>query len=162
MRNARWTMLFVVVAAGGAHAEGADAGSTDLGRTVARASNGKLVAASWVEPIPQINPLNPCSLAGDFDADGKKDLAILVEESSGKRRKGILIVRAVGEPLVAGAGIRIGNGGDEYSWMDSWRLVPSSDRPKAKGDALWVERTESASGVLSWNGKKLVWQQKGD
>jgi len=64
----------------------------------------------------------------------------------------------------------IGNGGDNFDWMDIWKVVPKSAAAKSlgraatalKGDALHVEKSESASALIYWNGAKYVWRQQGD
>jgi hypothetical protein len=73
--------------------------------------------------------------------------------------------------LFIGAGTEIGNGGDNFDWMDIWKVVPKATAAKQvgrvsaallKGDALHVEKSESASALIFWNGKRYVWRQLGD
>ena len=115
--------------------------------------------------------IKPSYLEGDFNGDGKMDTAVLVEErSTGKL--GIAIVHGTtGKVTVLGAGIAIGNGGDDFEWMDSWKVYSKTHaaRPREKtsvpsfrGDALLVEKSEAASALIYWNGKKYVWSQRGD
>lgn len=104
---------------------------------------------------------NPCHLAGDFDGDGWQDLALMVREKSRKQRKGVAVITAKGAIAIAGAGTRAGAGGDDFAWMDAWRVEPKAG-PKAKADAIVVEKTESASGLLAWKAGRLVWRQLGD
>src|SRR5262245_25637162 len=65
--------------------------------------------------------VNPFYLRGDFNGDGKSDIAILVRnKQSGKI--GIAICHAVrNEIFFVGAGTAVGNGGDDFSWMEVWR-----------------------------------------
>ncbi len=66
--------------------------------------------------------LNPYYLQADFNGDGQTDVAVLVEEKSTNRR-GILIAHiGTDQYFVLGAGSSIGNGGDDFSWMDAWRV----------------------------------------
>lgn len=115
--------------------------------------------------------INPSYLKGDFNGDGKMDIAVLVKEhSSGKL--GIAIVHGTtGKVTVLGAGIAIGNGGDDFEWMDSWKVYSKTGAAHAKGetgasrlrgDALLVEMSEAASALVYWNGKRYVWSQQGD
>ena len=112
--------------------------------------------------------MNPFYLSGDFNGDNKIDVAALVKErSTGKQ--GIAIIHgATGKVTILGAGTDIGNGGDDFEWMDSWQVYAkdrATDRtsvPRLHGDALLVSKSEAASGLIYWNGKRYVWLQQGD
>ena len=115
--------------------------------------------------------LNPFYLEADFNGDGAIDVAVLVKQRpTGKL--GIAIIHG-GKDKVAilGAGNGIGNGGDDFEWMDYWRVYPKSrvnrasnetTAPRLRGDALLVAKSESASALIYWNGKRYVWFQQGD
>ena len=115
--------------------------------------------------------VNPSYLEGDFDGDGKMDAAVLVKErSTGKL--GIAIIHGTpGKVTILGAGIGIGNGSDDFEWMDSWQVYSKTRAahaagetgvPHLRGDALLVEKSEAASALIYWNGKRYVWSQQGD
>jgi hypothetical protein len=115
--------------------------------------------------------INPSYLEGDFNGDGKMDVAVLIKErSTGKL--GIAIVHGTtGKVIILGAGIGIGNGGDDFEWMDSWQVYSKTRGahasgetgvPRLRGDALLVEKSEAASAMIYWNGKRYVWSQRGD
>jgi hypothetical protein len=114
---------------------------------------------------------NPFYLRGDFNGDGNTDVAFLVQHrSTGKI--GIAIVHgATDKVIILGAGVAIGNGGDDFEWMDSWRVLSKNsaareggktNAPDFRGDALFVEKSEAASALIYWNGKRYVWSQQGD
>jgi hypothetical protein len=114
--------------------------------------------------------LNPFYLRGDFNGDKIADVAILVKEKqSGKI--GIAIVHGASrEVFFVGAGRTI-NGGDDFAWMDVWKIYqrsyvgrgPGDRNPlKLRGEALLVEKTESASALIYWDGKAYRWYQLGD
>jgi hypothetical protein len=115
--------------------------------------------------------INPLYLRGDFNGDGKIDVAVLVKQrSTGKL--GIAIIHGeTKKATILGAGTAIGNGGDDFEWMDSWQVY-SKDRgaleggekslPHLHGDALFVSKSEAASALIYWNGKRYVWLQQGD
>ena len=111
-------------------------------------------------------------LEGDFNGDGKDDLAVLVTDAD-RRKSGILILfRDQSKAVLIGAGVPFGNGGDDFSWMDVWSVYPKGRRveqgaggsapPALRGDALLVEKSESASALIHWNGKAFRWYQQGD
>ena len=115
--------------------------------------------------------IRPSYLEGDFNGDGKLDVAVLVKErATGKL--GIAIVHGTtGKVTILGAGIGIGNGGDNFEWMDSWQVYSKKRAshaagdgsvPNLSGDALLVEKSEAASALIYWNGKRYVWSQQGD
>lgn len=115
--------------------------------------------------------LKPSYLRGDFDGDGKPDIAIPVRQKN-SRKIGIAVCHSsTNKILLIGAGTTIGNGGDNFDWMDQWKVYPKgavrqgggrARGPVLKGDALNVEKSEAASALIYWNGRKYVWHQQGD
>ena len=112
--------------------------------------------------------INPFYLRGDFNGDGKIDVAVLLKQrSTGKI--GIAIINGANDKVtILGAGAAIGNGGDDFEWMDSWEIY-SKDRmdsgisvSKLRSGALRVSKSEAASALIYWNGKRYVWLQQGD
>ncbi|MCH7947402.1 MAG: hypothetical protein IIC66_06335 [candidate division Zixibacteria bacterium] len=115
--------------------------------------------------------INPMYLLGDFDGDNSPDVAILVREKSSSKLGIIVIHYASKEYFVVGAGQKIGNGGDDFKWMSNWSVerkgkvgqgAGGGTPPELKVEALLVEKAESASGIIYWDGKKYVWYQQGD
>jgi len=115
--------------------------------------------------------LNPSYLRGDFNGDGKIDVAVLVKQRpTGKT--GIAIIDGVTNMVtILGAGTVIGNGGDDFEWMDTWQVYAKTrvasggnvtNVPHLRGDALVVGKSEAASALIYWNGKRYVWFQQGD
>jgi len=115
--------------------------------------------------------LNPFYLRGDFNGDGEIDVAVLVKQrSTGKL--GIAIIHGgTSKVAILGAGARLGNGGDDFEWMDNWQVYPKGrvarwtdepSLPRLQGEALLVGKSEAASGLIYWDGKRYVWFQQGD
>ncbi len=117
--------------------------------------------------------LNPFYLRGDFDGDKKQDYALsIVERKTDK--KGILIYHTGTKAhYIIGAGKQLsqGNGGDDYNWMDAWKVyvdkdveigVGETEKITLKGEAILAIKLESASGLIYWTGKNYRWYQQGD
>jgi hypothetical protein len=112
--------------------------------------------------------VKPFYLSGDFNGDGKPDVAVLVKQRS-TEKFGIAIIHGATDKItILGAGTAIGNGGDDFQWMDSWeiyskdRVSSETNTPKLRGDALLVSKSEAASALIYWNGRRYVWSQEGD
>jgi hypothetical protein len=114
--------------------------------------------------------VKPSYLEGDFNSDGNMDAGVLIKQrATGKL--GIAIVHGTtGKMTILGAKIPIGNGGDDFEWMDSWQVYSKrraahaageTGIPHLRGDALLVEKTEAASALIYWNGKGYAWSQQG-
>ncbi len=124
--------------------------------------------ASTYAPSTKINPY---FLHGDFNGDGRLDVAVLiVRKTTGQQ--GIAILHA-GERTaqVAGAGRAVGNGEADFSWLDAWSVfvkqpvlpgASGTHSPSLRGDALLVQKLESASALLYWDGTTYRWYQQGD
>ena len=143
--SARSTTLF---AASELHAQTSPVTPSDSVVAAAVKTRG-LVLADWIKPA---------RLAGDFDGDGKTDVALLVANAKSKKR-GVLIVHGGRRAAaVAGAGINFGNGGDDFEWANHWTVA----KRKGKPDALLVEREESGGGLVEFVAGKYRWRQHGD
>jgi hypothetical protein len=115
--------------------------------------------------------LNPFYLRGDFDGDTRADYAVLIK-SRGSGKIGIAIIHTRGAQVaVVGAGVPDSEGDDDYQWMDYWYVYPKgpvgrgvgeTTIPRLRGEALNVGKSEAASGLLYWNGRRFLWYQQGD
>jgi hypothetical protein len=112
--------------------------------------------------------VKPFYVRGGFNGDGKMDVAALVKQrSTGKL--GIAIVHGKSDKVtILGAGTPIGNGADDFEWMDSWEIYSKNSASngasvrKLHGDALLVSKSGAASALIYWNGKRYAWFQQGD
>lgn len=109
--------------------------------------------------------VNPFMQRGDFDGDGKPDLALLVEAKSNKKL-GVLILHRNSKPALLGAGVPFGNGGDDFSWLDLWSVEDKGTihgPPETlQGDGLILTKEGSASGLIYFEKGTYKWQQQGD
>src|SRR5262249_6198198 len=107
--------------------------------------------------------MNPFYLRGDFNGDGKLDYVVLVQErKSGKQGVAFCFVGTKRKAYVVWAGNAIameeGMPDDDIDGVDVWGVAEVwSKNPKR--DALYLARAKSASGVLIWNGTRMVWRQ---
>jgi hypothetical protein len=104
-----------------------------------------------------VQKIEPSFYIGDFNGDGKSDVALLIKEKT-TAKVGIAIVEGGERKIkIVGAGKSFGNGGDDFSWMDVWSV-----RHSGKVDRLYVAKSEAASATIYWDGSKYKWQQEGD
>ena len=117
------------------------------------------------------NPkLHPCYLKGDFDGDRRPDYAVPIRNRR-MGKSGIAILNSsTSSWAVIAAGILF-KGDDDLSWMDVWSVYPKGrvergveegSPPRLRGDAILAEKSESASGLIYWTGKRYHWYQQGD
>jgi hypothetical protein len=115
--------------------------------------------------------LNPFYLRGDFNGDGEIDVAVLVKQRSTGKVGIVIVYGGTNKVTILGAGTAIGNGGDDFEWMDTWQIYSKTrvasrgdvtNVPHLRGDALLVGKSEAASALIYWNGKRYVWFQQGD
>ena len=115
--------------------------------------------------------INPFYLEGDFNADEKVDIAILLDEIK-THKKGIIIVHSDNDtPVMFGAGTKTENGSDDYSWMDIWKVYRDEKCPPGIGktksiflisDGIWIAKSESSSALIYWTGKAYKRSQQSD
>lgn len=131
-------------------------------------------AASFAQAYSISGRINPFYLRGDFDGDGKADYAILVV-SNKDYTKGIAIwLSSQKKFFVLGAGQSFKFSDSEsadLAFIDTWQVygkkpvdrgVGAGPPPRLIGEALLVGKSESASGLVYWNGKHFAWCQQGD
>ncbi len=88
-----------------------------------------------------------------------------IREREGGRCGVAMIHQGTGTVEILGAGVSVGNGGPDWSWLWVWRMETPRDEAMAdhRGhDVLLVEKPESASGYLWWDGTPYQWTQGSD
>jgi hypothetical protein len=101
--------------------------------------------------------VNPFFQIGDFDNDRRMDAAVFARDGASGKEGILLLRRARPTPVVIGMGHPFGNGGDDFTWLDIWRVESGPN-----GDQLVVEKSESASGAITWGGRGYRWTQLSD
>lgn len=117
------------------------------------------------------NFISPNFIVADFNGDNVDDVAIAISAIDSDK-KGILIIhKNANQHFICGAGNMIGNGGDDFKWMDIWKIYDKSELKPGMGEteiislkskALFVEKSESASAVIYWAETEYKWYQQGD
>ena len=117
--------------------------------------------------------INPFYLRGDFDGDGIADYAMLVVDIKTQKRGIAVWLSSRREVVILGAGspVRYGDQREDDLDFDVWRVTGTNlfDKsssietpPSFHGDAILVEKSESASGIFYWKSGHFVWLQQGD
>jgi hypothetical protein len=109
----------------------------------------------------------PPYITGDFDGDGVRDAAVLVERrATGKL--GIAVINRITRKvtvLAAGSGSA---GPDDLDGLKEWDwyfkgttpTIVNPYRPNASliGDALWIARNDSTGGFYIWTGSSFTYE----
>lgn len=116
--------------------------------------------------------LNPFYLRGDFNGDKEADYALAVVESKTSKKGFIIYHTSNKKHFVIGAGGSMPGGyGDNYWMVDAWEVLDEKvvgqgvielKPPKLIGEAIRVQKLESSSGLIYWDGKQYRWFQQGD
>jgi hypothetical protein len=115
----------------------------------------------------------PYYLHADFNGDGLRDVAIQVIEKS-SNKMGIAIFHAKKKQklttyfAIISAGKTAGEVGDDLSWANLWNVqskratieLTSKKLPVLFGDAIFLEKRDSTSGLIYWNGEKYLWYKR--
>ncbi len=119
--------------------------------------------------------MSPLYIRGDFNGDGRRDYAFLIQEKS-SLKFGIAIFHTKAPQLmhiqtvfVLGAGKALPDLGDDIKWANFWRTYPKNEAsgeedrrvlvPVLRGDAIHIEKRGKKRGLLYWDGRKYVWHK---
>jgi len=114
--------------------------------------------------------LNPFLQRGDFDGDGKNDVALFVESTKSGKYGIAVIYEGNRSPSVLFAGKPLGNGGDSLDWVDVWNVQAKGSLQHGKNgtqyrlgaDTLLLIKESSASALLVFENGHFKWRQQGD
>ncbi len=119
--------------------------------------------------------MSPSYARGDFNGDGRRDCAFLIQEKS-SLKFGIAIFHTKAPQLmhiqtvfVVGAGKAVPDLGNDIKWANFWRTYPRDEAsgeiersilvPVLKADAIHIEKRGKKRGLLYWTGRKYVWHK---
>jgi hypothetical protein len=112
--------------------------------------------------------INPFYLRGDFRGNSKPEVAVLITTIA-TGEKGVAVCGAATKPVTLGAGSTFHEMKD--LGFDAWHVYPrgpvhkgveAGAPPVLRGEAMILEWSESASGLVYWDGKTFRWYQQGD
>lgn len=103
--------------------------------------------------------LNPFLQRGDFDGDGKPDIAILVEQKKTHAIGIAIFHRSSAKPTLLGAGTAFGNGGASFDWLDIWKV---QEKKGSRPEALLLIKESSVSALVTFEKGKYHWLPQGD
>ena len=67
------------------------------------------------------------------------------------------------DAVVVGAGVMLGNGGDNFEWVDRWSIrTQRATRARTRIHTLLLEHESSASGIVYFLKGRYRWKQLGD
>ena len=135
----------------------------------------KWVRTEWMarhldERYAILYKLYPVYLKGDFNGDGRRDVAVQVQEiQSGKIGLAIFHAKkpqaAFLHMEIVGAGKTIGKAGDNLKNTGIWTVYPRRGGSGGEavnslltGDAIELKQSDGKSGLVFWNGKQYAWQ----
>ena len=106
--------------------------------------------------------INPFYLRGDFNGDGRFDVVVLIQDRGSKKEGFAFCLTGSTGAHVVGAGNPITlEGGitrDDLAAFDVWGVAPAWSK-KPTRDVVYLEQAEAGSGMLIWNGRRIIWQQ---
>ncbi len=102
--------------------------------------------------------LYPYTLRGDFNGDGRKDVAVqIVGKRDGKA--GIAIFHGKKPQSlnyvvsIFGAGETFGDAGKDFKWVKTWHKIENS-----RGSDIVLEGKGKKISNIHWNGSKYIWR----
>ena len=118
--------------------------------------------------------MSPSSIRGDFNGDGRKDYAFLVQEKTTTKFGFVIFHGRASQSLhthitLIAAGKTIAELGDNIHWANFWRTYPRDAAageeeskvivPILKADAIHIEQKGKRRGLLYWDGRKYMWHK---
>ncbi len=113
--------------------------------------------------------VNPYYLEGDFNGDKKIDIAFSVRQISTNKMGFVVMHSGTKYYQFIGAGKEFGKGGDNYRWLDYWKVYKKgkvkvgfkeTHELKLNGDAILVGYYMGNNALIYWNGKEHKWYQQ--
>jgi len=142
-------ILTIAVLAFGASAAGTDDLPFQLSSSLPESILRVLENDPKAKQYALVAHLNPFYLHGDFNGDGRTDVAVLVKNKESGKIGVAILHSGARSAIILGAGRDFGNGGDDFRWMDacictrarlSNRVQARVHHPSSKGTRLCSSR----------------------
>src|SRR2546423_8220237 len=127
-------ILTITVLAFGASAAGTDDLPFQLSSSLPESILRVLENDPKTKQYALVAHLNPFYLHGDFNGDGRTDVAVLVKNKESGKIGVAILHSGARSAIILGAGRDFGNGGDDFRWMDEWPLYPRAPLEQGAGE----------------------------
>jgi hypothetical protein len=100
--------------------------------------------------------MSPFFQRGDFNGDGKIDIAIQVVSKTSRKRGIVFLHHNDLNYHVIGAGKQFGTLGNDFSWLKKWRIdsyTQQQDQLSASAEALILDNPEFPKSLVYFDGK---------
>lgn len=127
-------------------------------------------ASNQIKPQIKTNCyIQPCSIKGDLDDDGKNDEMTLVENISNNKRGIKFVLSKNNSEFILGAGNLFYNAGDDLTGFTNWHIATEEEinqshkygLPITIKTGIIIERND-ASGLIYLFKNDFKWHQRGD
>ena len=108
--------------------------------------------------------LNPFYIRGDFNGDGKQDIAVLITNRRNGKTGIAIFHNGDTSNYIIGAGKKYDKYSDNYNWIDVWSIGENDNSANGlrKPELIEVRKSESGGGIIRWNGRKYIWEPFAD
>ncbi len=116
-----------------------------------------LVGSGFFDKYEVYFEMTPFFQRGDFNGDGEFDIAIQVVSKTSRKRGIVFLHSSDLNYYVIGAGKQFGDLGDDFSWLNKWRIDSFSlqqNRISARAEALILDNPDFPKSLVYFDGKR--------
>jgi len=115
-----------------------------------------LVGSGFFDNYEVYFDMSPFFQRGDFNGDGEFDIAIQVINKTSRKRGIVFLHNNALDYTIIGAGQKFGNLGDDFNWLNKWRIDSYSLEQKGiytKSEALILNNPDFPKSLVYFDGK---------
>ncbi len=115
-----------------------------------------LVGSGFFDNYEVYFDMSPFFQRGDFNGDGAIDIAIQVISKTSRKRGIVFLHNNDLNYYVIGAGSKFGDLGDDFSWLNKWRIdsfTLQQSRISASAEALILDNPSFPKSLIYFDGK---------